>query len=232
MPPENRLGGLLGLSSETRAILLTRAKIIRVRRGQNLLGRGERSSQVYVVVEGRLHVVLYSTSGREVSLRDLSEGDIFGELAAIDGEDRCANIVAASDARLMTFTRSDFRAAIHSSPEAADWLLERLAGQVRGLTEKMFELSVLNTAARLHSELLRLARSTSASGRREIVPAPTHAELANRIGTTREAVTREMRALSERKIIRNRCRRLEFLDLAQLQESVERSSLGGFSNDI
>jgi CRP/FNR family transcriptional regulator, cyclic AMP receptor protein len=91
MPSENRLGGLLGLSSETRAVLLKRAKIIRVRRGQNLLARGERSSQVYVVVEGRLHVVLYSTSGREVSLRDLSEGDIFGELAAIDGEDRCAN---------------------------------------------------------------------------------------------------------------------------------------------
>ncbi len=229
---EDRFGCLTGLSGDARTTLLAHSKTTRVRRGQNLLARGERSSQVYVLVEGRLHVVLYSTSGREVSLRDLTEGDIFGELAAIDGEERCANIVAASDARLLTFTRADFRSAIHSSPEAADWLLQRLAGQVRRLTEKVFELSVLNTTARLHSELLRLGRSASASGRLEIFPAPTHAELANRIGTTREVVTREMRVLSERRIIRNRSRRLEFLNLAELQEFVERSSLLGFSNEI
>lgn len=170
-------------------------------------------------MEGRLNVVLYSTSGREVSLRELAAGDIFGELAAIDGEERCANIVAATDARVTAFRRIDFVAAIRASPEVSDWLLRSLVLQVRGLTEKLFEMSALHIQARLHSELLRLARSASATGQQEIFPAPTHAELANRIGTHREAVTREMKVLSDRKIIRCGRRRLEFLDIAELQAS-------------
>ena len=219
MQLEDRSSWLQALSSECRAKLLASSRVVRVRRGQTLVARGEGSTQVFLVLEGRLHVVLYSMNGREVSLRDLATGDMFGELAAIDGEDRCANIVAASDARLMTFARTDFLSAIHSSPEAADWMFGRLARQVRALTEKIFELSALNIAGRLHSELLRLGRSATGSGRLEIVPAPSHAELANRIGATREAVTREMKVLSERKIIRNKRRRLEFLDLAELQKS-------------
>jgi CRP/FNR family transcriptional regulator, cyclic AMP receptor protein len=213
------------LSEEARAILRAHCRVVRVGRGQNLIARGELSSHVFVVIEGRLHVVLYSTSGREVSLRDLVKGDLFGELAAIDSEERCANIVADSDARLMAFTKADFRAAIHSSPEAADWLLGRLANQVRALTDKVFELSALHSGARLHCELLRLGRIASASGLQAVFPAPTHAELASRIGASREAVSREMTALAERKIIRSKHRRLEFLDLAALQEAVERCGL-------
>jgi CRP/FNR family cyclic AMP-dependent transcriptional regulator len=209
----------------TRVNLLRQGKTVRVKRGQTLLARGERSSRVFLVMEGVLQVLLYSPSGRQVSLRELSEGDMFGELAAIDGEDRCANILAISDARLMAFNSPDFVNAVHSSSEAVDWLLGQLAAQVRSLTEKVFELSVLNVQARLHCELLRIGRSATASGQRAIFPAPTHAELAHRIGTNREAVTREMTALSVRHIIRTERRRLEFLDIAQLQELVERSGL-------
>jgi CRP-like cAMP-binding protein len=68
---EDRLGCLTTLSHGARTILLAHCKITRVRRRQNLLARGERSSQVYIVAEGVLHVVFYSPSGREVSLRDL-----------------------------------------------------------------------------------------------------------------------------------------------------------------
>jgi CRP/FNR family transcriptional regulator, cyclic AMP receptor protein len=208
-----------------RANLLGRGKTVRVARGQTLLGRGEHSTRVFIVMEGILQVVLYSPTGRQVSLRELTEGDMFGELAAIDGEDRCANILAISDARLTAFSRADFIDAIHFSNEAVDWLLGQLAAQVRSLTDKIFELSVLNVRARLHCELLRLARSALAQGQREIFPAPTHAELAHLIGTNREAVTREMRALSARNIIRVERRRLDFVDVAQLHEFVERLGL-------
>jgi CRP/FNR family transcriptional regulator, cyclic AMP receptor protein len=213
------------LSWLARANLLERGKAVRVGRGQTLLARGERSSRVYIIVEGTLHVVLYAPNGRQVSVRELADGDMFGELAAIDGQDRCANILAISNARLIAFNRIDFLSAIHFSPEAVDWLLAQLAVQMRSLTDKIFELSVLNVQTRLHCELLRLARSASMSGHQEIFPAPTHAELANRIGANREAVTREIRALSARNIIRMERRRLEFVDVIKLHESVERSSL-------
>lgn len=204
-----------------RANLQKRGKVVRVTRGQTLLARGERSSRVFIVTEGTLHVVLYSPAGRQVSLRELREGDMFGELAAIDGEDRCANILAISDARLTAFERSEFLEAIHSSSQAVDWVLGQLAVQVRNLTERIFELSVLNVQARLHCELLRLGKSALASGTRELFPAPTHTELAQRIGTNREAVTREMTALSARNIVRSERRHLEFMDLHRLQELVK-----------
>jgi CRP/FNR family transcriptional regulator, cyclic AMP receptor protein len=205
--------------------LLRRGRTVRVKRGQNLLARGENSTRVYIVMDGILQVVLYSPSGRQVSLRELIEGDIFGELAAIDGEDRCANILAISDSRLTAFDRTDFLNAIHLSSEAVDWLLKQLAARVRSLTEKIFELSVLNVQARLHCELLRLAQCALASGRQEIFPAPTHGELAHRIGANREAVTREIKELSARNVIRTDRRRLEFVDIARLQDLVDKIGL-------
>jgi CRP/FNR family cyclic AMP-dependent transcriptional regulator len=214
-PVDNALNWMI------RPNLRKHGKVVRVTRGRTLLARGERSSRVFIVLEGTLHVVLYSPAGRQVSLRELREGDMFGELAAIDGEDRCANVLAISDAQLRAFERSEFLEAVHSSSQAVDWVLGQLAVQVRNLTERVFELSVLNVQARLHCELLRLGKSAVASGARELFPAPTHSELAQRIGTNREAVTREMTALSVLNIVRSERRHLEFLDLARLEELVQ-----------
>jgi CRP/FNR family transcriptional regulator, cyclic AMP receptor protein len=210
--PERERSFLATLSQEQRRALVQRARIIRVRRGQTVLARGEASSDVFIVQEGRLQVLLYAANGREVSLRDLGPEQLFGELAAIDGATRSVGIVASTEARLLAMSREVFREVIFSSPEAADWLLRRLVSQIRGLTDRVFELSALNVRARLHCELLRLA-SAQPDGGPHIEPAPTHAELAARIGTHREAVTRELGALSEQNIIRVSRRRLEFLNL-------------------
>jgi CRP-like cAMP-binding protein len=155
-------------------------------------------------------------------LRELSEGQLFGELAAIDGEARSVGIIAASDARLLAIRPEVFRSVIKDYPSATDWLIRRLTAQVRGLTDRVFEMSALSVRARLHCELMRVARSR-ADGTE---PAPTHAELANRIGTHREAVTRELGILADLKIIRGGRRRLEFLDIAGLEDLVATSVLG------
>jgi CRP-like cAMP-binding protein len=189
------------------------------------MSKGDSGSDVFFILEGRLQVLIYSANGREISLRDLESGEMFGEMAAIDGESRSASIVALSDARLLVMTREEFRAAVDSAPAAALWLLKQLTGRIRTLTERVFELSALNVQSRLHCELLRLAASSDSGT--QISPAPTHAELANRIGTHREAVTREMRALAARDIIRTGRRRLEFVDLARLRISVGKLSMNG-----
>lgn len=89
---------------------------------------------------------------------------------------------------------------------------------MRRLTERLFELSALNVSGRLHCELLRLAKLSAAD--LVVEPAPTHAELANRIGSHREAVTRELRFLTDRMIISTQRRRLTILDLPQLEHIV------------
>ena len=95
--------------------------------------------------------------------------------------------------------------------------------ELKGLTEQVFELSALNVQTRIHCELLRLAqKGKPCSGGIEVRPAPTHAELASRIGTHREAVTREMKVLSEEKIIRHGRRSLMIIDLARLEQGARR----------
>jgi CRP-like cAMP-binding protein len=147
---------------------------------------------------------------------------MFGEMAAIDGEERSASIIALDDSRLLAMSRADFRSVIQASPDASMWLLSQMSAHLRVMTERVFELSALNVQSRLHCELLRMA-ARSPNGL-EVRPAPTHAELANRIGTHREAVTREMRALTAQNIIKTGRRRIEFLDIARLQTSVGRLS--------
>lgn len=196
------------LGSEERTSLLARAYVVRARKGQMIVSRNQISRDVFIVQDGRLDVVIYAANGREVALRVLGAGQLFGELAAVDGDVRSANVVATTDARLLAIPSDDFRTIVLNSPVAATWLVERLIQQVRSLTNRVFELSALHVKARLHCELVRLYRL---HGNR-MAPAPTHSDLANRIGTHREAVTREFSALSQRKLIRSGRGTLEFLD--------------------
>lgn len=223
MSDAERLGLFGAMDPALRREALERSRLIRARKGTAILSKGDTSSDVFFVLEGRLQVLLYSANGREVSLRDLSEGDMFGEMAAIDGEGRSASIIALDDSRLLAMSRPDFRAALDGSPDASMWLLGQLTARIRAMTERVFELSALNVQSRLHCELLRMA-SRSSTGL-EVRSAPTHAELANRIGTHREAVTREMRALVTQNVIKTGRRTIQFLDIARLQASVGRLSL-------
>lgn len=204
------------LEPAARRQLLARARVVRARKGQTIVSRGEASTDVFIVQEGRVQAVIYAADGREVSLRELSEGQLWGELSAIDGAARSVAVVAAADVRMLAIDETAFREVVESSPKATDWLVRRLVGQIRSLTDRVFELSALNVQTRLHCELLRLAKARGG----EIDPSPTHAELASRVATHREAVTRELNALETRGVLRSGRRRLVFLDVERLEREV------------
>jgi CRP/FNR family cyclic AMP-dependent transcriptional regulator len=206
-----------------RTQLTHRLRVIRAAKGRTLVEKGSRSTDVFFLREGQAEVVLYSASGREVCVNTVGPGDIIGEIAALDGEPRSASVVASSDLLVVAMHANDFMTCIESSPVAGIWLARRLASGMRRLTEQVFELSALNVQTRIHCELLRLAqRGEQRNGGIEVRPAPTHAELASRIGTHREAVTREMRVLTEGKIIRHGRRSLMIIDLARLEQAAHR----------
>lgn len=200
-----------------------RLNVIRAPKGRTLVEKGSRSADVFFLLEGQAQVLVYSASGREVYVHNIGPGDMFGEISALDGEPRSASVIALSELLYAVMRVNDFRTCIEISPAAAIWTARSLASGVRRLTERVFELSALNVRARIQCELLRLARKGEPrSGGIEVRPAPTHAELASRIGTHREAVTREMRALSDMKIIRYGRRSLVIVDLARLEQAANR----------
>lgn len=213
-----RLELLKHVPDPLRSEIAQRLRPHRATKGRTLVEKGSRTTDVFFLVEGRAEVVLYSSNGREVCVNSIAPGAMFGEIAALDDAPRSASIVASSDAVLVAMRASDFRACLESSPAAALWLAQRLAAHTRRLTDQVFELSALNVRARIHCGLLRLAQEGERrNGVIEVRPAPTHADLAKRIGTHREAVTRELRVLAASKVIRYGRRSLVILDLSRLE---------------
>ena len=190
-----------------------------------MIEHGSRCTDVFVLAEGQLRVLLFSVDGREVSIRTLTPGEMVGELAAIDGLPRSATVVATTPSVVVSISREDFQRYLATSANVAQWLAKQFASQIRTLTEKIFELSTLNVRNRVHCELLRLALLNGAVGQRSTIrDAPTHVELANRIGTHREAVTRELRDLARRGIVEQRRRQIAILDLTKLTAEVHQLS--------
>jgi CRP-like cAMP-binding protein len=148
---------------------------------------------------------------------------MFGEIAVLTGEPRSASVVALSEVQYAEMSETDFMACLKSSPDAGVWLASRFASSVRRLTEQVFELSALNVQTRIRSYLLRLAdKGERCSEGIVIRPAPTHQEFADRIGTSREAVSREFNWLSDQGIIRYDRESLTIIDLARLERETRR----------
>lgn len=180
------------------------------------------SDDIFFVVDGSVRLTYYSAAGQEVILGDLGAGEMFGELAAIDKRRRSATVVAKTDALLASMSAADFLTLAHARQEVSMAMLRRLTGQVRRLTERVFDFSTLAVRHRIHAELLRLVaeRDDGSSNRVVISPAPTHVDIANRISTHREAVTRELNELARCQLVLRHQHDLVILDVAALRSMV------------
>lgn len=213
------------LPSGLRDALLARARQMPVRRGQIVIADEAQSTDVFLIVSGRMQFSLLSPHGRETILREMGPGHIFGELAAIDGYPRSANVVAVENGTLAVLTGAEFRDFLSSVPEAGFWMTQQLTTRVRGLTERLFEMATMPVSHRLQSEIARLAADAGVSEDRCVIQhVPTHAELAARIGTHREAVTRELSLLAREGIVLQSGRTLTIHSLARLHALRERTT--------
>ena len=182
-----------------------------------VVDREGEGTDVFFVFHGHLRVVV-AVGGRETILRDLHAGEFFGELAALDLKPRSAGIVAIANSYLARMPAAAFRRAIHDHPSVCDQVLSVLVGQIRMLANRANETSGLSMKPRLWAELLRLARPPQAApGSPVISPPPTHAELAARVSSHREAVTRELGVLERAGLIARRRGAIAVLDEARLR---------------
>ena len=190
--------------------------------GEEIVRYHDDSNSVFFITQGEARVNYNSMSGKEVILCDLVAGEIFGELTAIDGPSRSANVVAKTSTLLASISSSAFLELIFSNRQIAAAILQRLTGQIRRLTERVFEFSTLAVRNRIQAELLRLARKQPTGSNIVIIsPVPTHVELANLVSTHREAVTRELNNLERDNLILRKDHELHILDIAKLTKMVE-----------
>lgn len=192
--------------------------------GQTILSHLDNSNDVYFILVGRVRVNVYSPDGRDVTFGDIERGEMFGELAALDEAPRSANVIALVDTTIASMPAKDFWELLRDHPEVAAATLRRLVRLVRSLSERVYEFSTLGVRNRIHAELLRLCRHHMvAANQAKLEPAPTHAEIASRISTHREAVTREIGDLARAGVIVRQGHALLVQDVARLARLVERA---------
>tara|TARA_R110002073_G_scaffold215522_5_gene375767 strand:- start:3376 stop:4056 length:681 start_codon:yes stop_codon:yes gene_type:complete len=189
--------------------------------GESIVRYHGSSNSVFFIVQGEIRVTYHSLSGHEVILCDMTAGEMFGELTAIDGLPRSATVVAKTSVLLASMPASVFLNLIYSNRQIAESILKRLSGEVRRLTERVYDFSTLAVRNRIHSELLRLAKNHMSGPNEAVISsAPTHSDIANLVSTHREAVTRELNELSRKKLILRKGHDLQILDVLKLTEMV------------
>lgn len=190
--------------------------VLNYQRGERLLEESDDGTDVYVVIEGAVIAKSFSKEGKEITYSVLSRGEIFGEFSAIDGAARSASIEAIEDSRIARMSSHSFRGLIASQPQIGLKLAEHLVCKSRELTRRVFEFGLLSVRERLQNELLRLC-SDSVTQEATIDPAPTHYEIAIRIATHREAVSRELGQLAAQGIIDVGRKSLKINDIQRLR---------------
>lgn len=192
--------------------------------GELVIGHTDPSFDVLLLMSGTARVSLYSADGQRVGFREMTRGMMFGEISAIDGLPRSASVEAGEPCIIARLPRKRFLALIEDHPGFAMAVARQLAGHVRRLTTRVFEFSTMAVRQRLRAELLRLAGPPEAGGDSALIQnLPTHAELASRISTHREAVSREMAWLDGEGHIVKQGRKLLIPSVNRLRSLVDAS---------
>ena len=157
----------------------------------------EEGDALFIIASGQVKVSIVSEDGREVILSLLGEGAVFGELSLLDGKPRSANVVATRDTQLYMVRRPDFLQLVYKVPQIAIGLLAELAARLRKTDRKIEGLALLDVTSRISETLLQLAEEQGAQTELGVTieSRPTHQQLANMSGTTRETVSRVLKRL-------------------------------------
>jgi CRP/FNR family cyclic AMP-dependent transcriptional regulator len=184
-----------------------------------ILGDQDLTTDVFFILAGSVRSNSVSPKGREVIYSELSAGDIVGEFSAIDGLPRSSAVSALTDCVVARMPTKAFFELLRSNGVVSTKLVELLVAKIRTMSERVFEVSALSVRERLRRELLRLAAGGERQGRRVVIkPSPTHYDIAARIGSHREAVTREFNRLEAEKVLDVSRRQITILDLERLEQ--------------
>ena len=163
----------------------------------------EQGDFFFMILEGRIKVTILGDDGREVILSLLGSGDFFGEMALLDNEPRSATAIAVEDCELLSLHRNDFQNVLTDNRSIMVGLIKVLTARLRRANHQISTLALLDVYGRVARVIVDMAREEGRrlkDGRIAFRRA-THQEIANRIGTTRETVTRMLKDLERQGMI-------------------------------
>jgi CRP/FNR family cyclic AMP-dependent transcriptional regulator len=178
---------------ETDAVL-AHATVSRYGEGDQIFAKGDPGNSMMTVLKGRITISSPSLDGRQVVLTTMHEGDVFGEIAMLDGKERTADATAATDSELLVVPRRSLLSLLDHHPELCLDFLVVLCERLRRTNEQVEDLAFLELEKRLAKALLRLAEEVGAG----IAPGPpggvkiSQRALGEIVGSSRESVNKHL----------------------------------------
>jgi CRP-like cAMP-binding protein len=199
------------------------AKHSTLKRGATIVSRGDPGNSLIAVVSGTAKVSVSSADGRSAILNLIGPGEIFGEVAVLDGLARTADVTANTNCEIFIIDRRDFLPFVRSQPALAMKLIELLCTRLRRTSDQVEEVILQNLPGRLASALLRLTEKHKlAPGGRTI--AITQQEISEMVGMTRESINKQLRAWAARNWVRLEHGAIVVLDAEPLRALTEAGS--------
>jgi CRP/FNR family cyclic AMP-dependent transcriptional regulator len=155
---------------------------------------GDQSDWFYLILSGRVKIVIPDEEGKEVILSILGPGDHFGEFSLIDGQPRSASVVTMEESTLLLISKDRFRECLDNNPDIAVRVMVSLTHRLRDADRKIEGLALRDVYSRLARTLSELAKERE--GKFILPQRLTHQDLANMIGSSREMITRILSDLS------------------------------------
>ncbi len=181
--------------------LSARCKSVQYKRGDTVFQKTDPSTDLYIVNDGKLKAVLIDEEGDEIVLAQFEKGAFFGELSLLDGKGRSATIVAEKDSELSFLKQDLFLDLLLKDPRIAVELMATLVGRLRKADEMIESLAFLEVGERLIKSLLEHAEPAAHPGYLKSGKL-THKELSARIGSSREAVSKCLKVLAAKMIVK------------------------------
>jgi CRP-like cAMP-binding protein len=208
---------IFACSADVAELVVRRARLRSYPERTLIVRQGERVLLAYLVVAGRAQALLYTAEGQVVLLHEFSVGDFFGALGELEPVDQDADVITTERVRTLNIQAADLVTLAQRHGCIGLALSRMLLRRLRRTTFRMYERSAISAVGRVYAELLRQARLKSDFA---ISPPPVLAELALKVGTTRETASRAVNSLERRGIIRRDATTLRVIAPARLEGMV------------
>jgi len=182
-----------GLDEEQLNVLVRAIVRKSVGRNVRIIGAGDPTDSLYIVISGRLKVMMSDEQGREVILSILGPGEFFGEMGLLDDSPRSASVVTLEACELLTITKTDFKRSLEDNFELSLMVMRGLVKRLREADQKIGSLALMDVYGRVARLLLEMAEDVD--GEKVVVKKLSKQDIAKMIGASREMVSRVMKDL-------------------------------------
>ena len=164
-----------------------------VPRSTTVMGAGDPTDSLYIVLSGRLKVMMGDADGKEVILSILAPGEFFGEMGLIDDSPRSASVVTIEPCELLAIAKRDFKRCLEQNFEMAMAVMRGLVKRLREADRKIGSLALLDVYGRVARLLIDMAENVD--GQKVVTKRLPKQDIAKMIGASREMVSRVMKDL-------------------------------------